>query len=241
MSLYAGAAALLMMIVAASLCTSCLSPGLVHTITPVERPDVETTRYGTALIRSLYCDIVAEPLDKRSWRKIRSSRAYGKTLDPGSFQRTPPLTAFQAVIKNTVNAPIQLKKAQLCFGPHTVDALNADSLRYRLRSSSYSGFNLDAIPSLRRLISEWDLTEDIDYDRDTIDMKLDFIPPRDSILTIIPFERMPVASRTFKLRLVIAAMGSAKTIDFDFTRDEYRTEDRKSGRQDKKDRHAYEE
>jgi hypothetical protein len=238
---YAGAAALLMLLLPASLCVFCLRPGLVHVITPVERPDVETTKYGTALIRSLYCDIMVEPVDAGLWRSIRNSRVYGKIPDPGSLRRTPPLTAFQVVVKNTVNAPIQLQKAQLCSGPHTMDAMTAVGVRDRLKSSPYSGFNLDTILSFRRLISEPDLNEAIDYDRDTIDMKLDFIPPRDSVMTIIAFEKMPVASRKFKLKLVIAAMGNLKTIDFDFARDEYRTGKKENREQYKKERAAHDE
>jgi hypothetical protein len=134
-----------------------------------------------------------------------------------------------------------LQKAQLCFGPHTMDAMTAVGVRDRLKSSPYSGFNLDAILSFRRLISEPDLNEAIDYDRDTIDMKLDFIPPRDSVMTIIAFEKMPVASRKFKLRLVIAAMGNLKTIDFDFARDEYRTGKKENREQYKKERAAHDE
>ena len=238
---YARAAALLILILPASLCISCLRPGLVHVITPVERSEVEITKYGTALIRSLYCDIMVEPVNAGLWRSIRNSEAYGKAPDPGILQATPPLTAFQVVVKNTVNAPIQLKKAQLCFGPHTMDAVTSGGLRGRLKSSSYSGFNPGAMLSFRRLISEWDLTEAIDYDRDTLDMKLDFIPPRDSILTIIAFERIPAASRRFKLRFVIAAMGNLKTIDFDFIRHEYHTGKTNSSEQYKKERAAYDE
>jgi len=233
---YAGAAAFLILILSASLCTSCLRTGLVRSITPVERPDVEATKYGTATVRSLYCDIMVEPVDDGLWRSIRNSAAYGKTPDPGSLQRTPPLTAFQVVVKNTLNAPIQLRNTQLSFGPRTMEAQTADGVRDRLKSPSYSGFNLDAIFSFRRLISERDGSEAIDYDRDTVDMKLDFIPPRDSVLTIIVFERMPVSSRTFKLRFVIAAMGNLKTIDFDFIRDEHR--EGKTKEQYKKDRAA---
>jgi hypothetical protein len=238
---YASRAALLMLILYATVCASCLRHGLVHAITPVERPDVETTRYGTAMIRSLYCDIMVEPVDAGLWRAVRKSNSYGTNPHPGTLQRTPPLIAFQVVVKNTVNAPIRLQNVQLCLGSRTIDALTADGVRDRLKSSSYSGFNLDALFSSRRLISEPVLHEAIDYDRDTIDMSLDFIPPRDSVLTIRAFERPPVASRAFRLRFVIAAMGSLKTIDFDFTRDEHRTRKTNSREQYKKERTDHDE
>jgi len=230
-----------MLILPVTLCISCLRPGLVHIIAPVERSDVETTKYGTAIIRSLYCDIMVEPVDSELWRALRKSEAYGKTPERGILQRTPALTAFQVVVKNTLNAPIQLKKAQLCFGPHTADAMTSGGIRERLKSPSYSGYNFGAMLSYRRLISEWDSMGIIDYDRDTIGMKLDFIPPRDAVLTIIAFERIPVESRKFKLRLVITAMGNLKTIDFDFTRYEYRTGKANIREKYKKERATYDE
>jgi hypothetical protein len=214
---------------------SCLQPGILHDVRPAERTDVEITIYGSALIRSIYCDIMVEPVDEALWSSLRSSQAYGKTPQQGILQRIPSITAFQVILKNTVNAPIQLKKAQLCIGAITVDAMTINEIGARLKSPSYSGFNFGAMLSYRRFISEWDPMKNIDYDRDTIDMKLGFVPPRDAVLTIVAFERIPVEARSFKLRFMITAMGNIKTIDLDFTRREYHTGEKDDSKKNKKE------
>ena len=235
------AAAIMTIILPLMNCLSCLQPGILHDFRPAERADVETTKYGSALIRSIYCDIMVESVDEALWRGLRSSHAYGKTPQQGILQRIPPITAFQVVLKNTVNAPIQLKKAQLCLGADAVDAMTITGIGARLKSPSYSGFNFGAMLSFRRLISEWDSMKNIDYDRDAIDMKLSFVPPRDAVLTIIAFERIPVEARSFKLRFMIAAMGNIKTIDFDFTRREYRTGEKDDSKKSRKESAADDE
>jgi hypothetical protein len=222
-------------------CLSCLRTGILHDIRPAERADVETTKYGTALIRSIYCDISVEPVDEALWLSIRSSDAYGRTPQQGILLRNPPLVAFQIIMKNTLNAPIQLKKARICFGSVAVDAMNVAGIAERLNSPSYSGFNFSEMLSLRRLISEWDYMKNIVYDRDTIGLKLNYVPPRDTVLTMIAFERIPVEVRKFKLQIMIAAMGNIKTVDFDFNRHEYRTGEKDDSKKNRKESAADDE
>lgn len=236
-----GAAVIMIIILPLMTCLSCIRTGLMHEIKPTDRADVETTKYGTAIIRSIYCDIFVEAVDAILWRNIRNSDAYGKTPQPGILQRNPPLVAFQAIVKNTLNAPIQLKKAQLIFSSGAMNAITVTGIGKQLNSPSYSGFNFSAMLSFRRLISEWDYMKNVDYDRDTIDLKLNFVPPRDTVLTIIAFERIPVEVRTFKLQFMIEAMGNIKTIDFDFARHEYRAGEKDDSGKNKKERATYDE
>ncbi|OHD66047.1 MAG: hypothetical protein A2176_09820 [Spirochaetes bacterium RBG_13_51_14] len=207
-----------------ALCLSCLTRReLVRVTRPAERSDIDIIKSGSALIRSLYCDITAEAVDDALWRKLRTARAY--SLVPGSAarQRIPPLTAFHVMVKNTAPTPIRIEKAQVRYGAVARDALAADEIAGRLKSPSYSVYNFCALLSPRRLLEEKDAAGNIDYDRDTISSKLDFVPPNDTVLKLIVFDRIPVEAGTFKLLIRITASGREKIIDFDFTGRDYRT------------------
>ncbi len=210
------------------ICPSCRpGNGLVQETVPAESAMVDLLHARTGRIRSIYCDILVEPVDGDRWGQLMRTRVYRKPGRPPLFRRPPPVTAFLVVLKNTVNAPLRLENVQVISDGMSMDALTADRISARFKSPSYAWCDFGRMLTFRRLVEEPRSMKRIDFDRDTIDMKLDFVPPRDSVIRVIAFERMPVEIRRFKLRFSVAAMGSVREIAVEFTRNEYRDNKKK--------------
>ncbi|HOT46739.1 MAG TPA: hypothetical protein PLM53_18915 [Spirochaetota bacterium] len=196
--------------------------GLVQETLPAESAVVDITGAKTARIRSIYCDITVEPIDASDWERLAGVSAY-RRAGPGPLsRRTPPLAAFLVIVKNTVNAPIRLEKAQILHDGATMAALTADRAGDRLRSPAYSWIDFRKLLSPRRLIAEPEPLRKLDFDRDTIDTRLDFIPPQDHVLTIIAFDWIPVEIRKYRVDFTVSAMGGMRNLAVEFTRNEYR-------------------
>jgi hypothetical protein len=206
---------------------SCL-PGerLVHVTRPVERTDVEITAGGGALIRSVYCDVTVEPADAAFWDRVGRTAAYGKKPSPGARRRVPPLAAFHLIIKSTIGSPLRLERARITAGDTARDSLTRDAVARRLSSPAYSCYDFAGLLSYRRLMVERDSSRWIDYDRETIASTLDFIPPGDSVVTMVLFERPPVGQERFRITLEFSSLGGRKAVSCDFDRRDYRASDR---------------
>lgn len=152
--------------------------GLVQETLPAESAVVDIMGAKTARVRSIYCDIMVEPLDAAGWDRLAKASVYRNTRRRPAFRRTPPLTAFLVILKNTVNAPIRLEKTHLLTAGSSMEALTAERIGTRFRSPAYSWWDFGRMLSLRRLAAEPESLQRIDIDRDTIGTKLDFIPPR---------------------------------------------------------------
>jgi hypothetical protein len=196
--------------------------GMRHETRATERTDLEITKSGAPLVRSIYCDILVQPVDDGLWRKLAMSSAYSSKWKPGLSRRVPPLTAFMVIVTNTVNAPILLEKTELRYGGAVLAELSPAAIGARFRSAAFSIYDFKRLLSFRRIVTGRYAASRVDYDRDTIEEKIDFIPPRDSVIRLVAFEKIPVEARSFRLNFMISAMGTSKQIDFDFTRHEYR-------------------
>ncbi len=216
----AAAAALLMILPHTLSCGQRNS--LVREILPTENIAVDILHARAARVRSVYCEITVEPADDGRWKDLMKTAAYHR---PGSrlvSQRRPPLTAFLVLLKNSVNAPIRIEKTQILVRGDVMDALRADGLGARFRSPAYGWCDFGRLLSIRRMVGEHETLKRIDIDRDTIETRLDFIPPQDSVFTVVAFETIPAHIRRFKLSFTIAALGGTREVSIDFTRHEYR-------------------
>lgn len=214
-----------------SLLVSCM-PGhvIMRDIIPSESAETATTRGGAALVRSIYCDVTAAPVDGDMWASLRSYGSFARKPAPCIRQRVPPVTAFLVVVKSTINAPLTLKGARLVCGESGRGALTAERLARMLRSPAYAGIDVRGLLSPRRIIREVGEAETTDLDRDTIELKLDFVPPRDAVTRVIAFEKVPAEARAITLRLTIGALATEKTLDINFVKREYRAADGEHGR-----------
>ncbi|MBP7739047.1 MAG: hypothetical protein KA369_23970 [Spirochaetes bacterium] len=198
---------------------------LVREILPTENIAVDILQARAARVRSIYCEITVEPVDEARWKDLMKAAAYRKPGPQMALQRTPTLSAFLVLLKNTLNAPLRIEKAQIVAGDAVMEALRADGLGARFRSPAYGWCDFDRLLSIRRMTGEQEALYKIDIDRDTIETRLDFIPPRDTVLAVMAFEKIPPGIRRFKLRFSIAALGGTREVLIDFTRREYRAAD----------------
>ena len=212
---------------ATALLLSCL-PGerLVHLVRPVERTDVEITADGGALIRSVLCDVTIEPADAALWDRLAKTAAYGKKPAPGARRRVPPLAAFHLIIKSTVGSPLRLERSRISYGDGAGDSLERGAVARRLASPAYSYYNFAGLLSYRRLTRERDSCRWIDYDRETLASTLDFIPPGDTVVTMMLLERPSAGQERFRLTLEFSSAGNRRAVSCDFTARDYRASDR---------------
>lgn len=214
-----------------SLSGSCM-PGhsITREIIPSESAGTAMTPNGAALVRSIYCDITAAPVDGDMWARLRSSGSFAWKPPPCAGRRVPPVTAFLVVVKSTINAPLTLKGARLICGGSDRGTLTAERLARMLRSPAYAGIDVRGLLSPRRIIREVGEAGSIDLDHDIIELKLDFVPPRDAVMQVIAFDKIPAEARAITLRLTIGALGTERTLDIEFTRREYRAGHGEPGR-----------
>ncbi|HPV42336.1 MAG TPA: hypothetical protein PKX40_14250 [Spirochaetota bacterium] len=196
--------------------------GLVQETIPAESAVVDITGAKTAMVRSIYCDISVEPIEASDWERIARSPVYRRAGPRPPSRRKPPFAAFLVIVKNTVNAPIRLEKVQLLYDGASMEALTAEAAVKRFGSPAYSWLDFSKLLSPRRLIVEPEPLRKLDFAMDTIDTRLDFIPPQDHVLTIIAFDWIPVEIRNYKIDFTVAALGAMRNIAVDFTRNEYR-------------------
>ncbi len=199
---------------------------LVRLTRALERPDIEITAGGSALIRGVYCDMMLEPVDGALWKKLVRTSAYMKKPARGARRRVPPVAAFHVIIKSTISAPLRLENARLVSGDTARERMTADAIAVRLKSPAYAAYNFAGLLSYRRLTVETDTSRWIDYDRETIATTFDFIPPYDTVVTMLLFERPPAGNEKLRLILELSASGNRRSISYDLISRDYRTGDR---------------
>lgn len=192
---------------------SCAPRALERFSRPVQRPGVEITEDGPVLVRSIYCDIAVEHLREDSLRRLLARSREGRRC---ISRRLDPLLVFHVIIRSTVDMPIMVKRAELIHAGGTSASLGTGELRARLSPPRYSDCDPGAVFTFRRLVEERASWSAIDPGADTVESRLDFIPPRDTAAGTIVFDRIPTASRRFTLRFTIDATGRTRMVDFPF-------------------------
>lgn len=202
---------------------TCQSSGLLYVTSAEDQADIEITENGSPLIRSVLCDITAEPVDRAMWQKILKSSAYAARYSSSVPQRIPPLLFFHIIIKSTTTLPFKFERAVLRYGKTAMPQLTAGDIKSRLASPAYFSINVPALLTSRRLLAEHDTALKIDYDKETIAVYYDFIPPQDTMIFLIAFDRIQTKVRSYKLMLEMTSSQGKKIIEFHFNRHDYRT------------------
>ena len=182
----------------------------------VERPEVEITRSGAALIRSSACDVIMESLDPALWRVLLRSAAYTRSPNLKIGQRLPPLTFVHVIIRNTSPAPLTVSSARIRAGETDLPRLSAGDLGRILASPSYSIFDFNSLLSFRRLLEERDSAALINYDADTVGSLFPFVPPGDTAVTVLAFGRVPADAGSWRVSITVEAGRNKKDLNFDF-------------------------
>lgn len=197
--------------------------GIERGITPVERPDTEVRRDRCAIIRSVKYEAAAEFLHDADWEKLLKYDVFQKKKEGVSNPRIPRLHFFQVVITNLSEAPLQVESITLKYGDTEQAALTPAEVMKKCASPAYSLFSFEGILSFKKLIAERACSSQINYGKDLIDYRLDFISPGDRVLKIAAFAWIPVEQRDLRIVLALKFPGEKKIVDFDFHRSEYRT------------------
>jgi hypothetical protein len=196
-----------------ALALSCVPTSLERFSRPLDRPGVEITEEGPALVRSVYCDIAVEHLGEDSLRRRLGQTREGRRCVSG---RLAPLVVFRVIIRSTVDMPLRVERTELVHAGGVAVSLDADALGARLSPHRGSECDPGALRIFRRLLEERDSWSATTPDGDTVESRLDFIPPRDAVEGLIVFDRIPTSSRRFTLRFTINATGRTRNVEIPF-------------------------
>jgi nanoRNase/pAp phosphatase (c-di-AMP/oligoRNAs hydrolase) len=199
--------------------------GIERAINPVDKLDTEIKKESCGLIRSRNVDAAAEYISEGDWDRILKCTMFTKPKPAESDFRIPKIFFFHAVISNTGDVPVTIESISLKYSGREHKPFEAEAVIRKCKSPSFSIFNFNSILRNKRLLGDKNCIADINYERDVIDYKFDFINPGDTIIRITAFDWIPVENRDIRLvlRIVEPASGQKKIIDFDFIRSEYRT------------------
>ena len=223
------------LVITFSLC--CSSGQMDRRATPKESVRMETLKAGRGLVRSMYCDLYADELNPSEWERLFDCESFKKKIDRSDIRspRIPELLFIRIMLRNTSKFPIRIGDVTIVYGKNTAPALDRKALDEYIRSPMYTPVNWDYLLAPRTLLQVPE-TEIINYDKDSVRTTLDFIPSGDTVMRIIPFQRVPVQERDFTLKLTVTDGRDKKIIDFEFHRFEYRTSGKDFLKPEKKER-----
>lgn len=197
-------------------------PGLLRETVFIDHPAIEMRDERCALIRAQLLDVSLQPIEAEDWEKLLEYEPFAG--EKNETQRVPRLLFFQMTALNSGNRPWLLKNLSLAIvhGGTEKSPLSAQKASELYTSPAYSSINFTNLFAPRRLITEKYCIEEIDYERDLIEYRLEFINPGERVLLIYAFEWLPVEVREFSLRATLKEGEVKKSIDFGVRRLEYR-------------------
>jgi len=183
-----------------------------------ERGDVNIVGGRAGLIRTVYCDIYIENLSRELREKIYESDVYG-----GGGRGFPVEPCFQFIITNTWSRPLKIDKISIRYDSSDREPEFFDYIKDSEYAEKRFSVNLNSMQQYRRLLSDDELIDEIDYDTETVEYRSDFIAPGDKILFYRFFPVVP-HRKGVKIYIIIKYFEMKKIIDFDITRFEYMNE-----------------
>lgn len=201
--------------------------GIERIIAPVERLDVSVVN-ESALIRTQYCDIYMEYIDRKKWESVLKFSRYSN----GKFSyRIPHFSPYFITVKNAFTKPLKISRIDLIVKDKIYPRLTSDELNAEFATEQYKNFNFTGLNTARRLLPvsiEADVTvppvNKINFEKDTAAFLPDYIVPDDIIVFFALFSASPASGDKYKIKIEMDAGGFKKVIDFDFVKSEYRTE-----------------
>lgn len=180
-----------------------------------ERADVEIVKGRAGLIRTVYCDIYIEYVDADGWNYIRKNSTFR-----GDGIGYPVKPCFFIIVVNTWNRPVVVEKVESLYNGKLNAAEDFSFIRDPDYAASRYSVNLDRMMKPRRLLSDGDIFEEIDFDEDSLEYRLDFIAPGDRVSFFRFFRRVP-GGKSSKISMTIKYFDMKKVIDFDIGRFDY--------------------
>jgi hypothetical protein len=215
--------AIILTIISLLMITSCGQRfGITRYDRPQENAVIDIEEEGTAIIRSLYCDITIKELKDNSFLKIINNKEF-QNNNSQKKMRVPKLHFFTVSIKNTTNYPIVLKSIQRTYDSDNDAILTAVDIKKQYKSPLYQGIDFETLLHPRRLSTDDFQNKKFEYARDTLRSQLSFISPGDTIMQIIAFKKLPLNVRNYAINFTISRRSLEKIIAFDMVRFEYRS------------------
>jgi len=181
-----------------------------------ERSDVDIVGGRAGLIRTLYCDLYIEYVDRESWNYLKSFKVF-----KGNGWGLPVDPCFHFIIVNTWNKPFVIEKVEVFYKDESIPSEDFSFIKDSSYLESRYSINLFSILKRRRIFSGRVLVKDIDFESDTAEYKLNFIAPGDNISFFSFFKSIP-SGKLSKIRVAIKYLDVKKVIDFDIGRFEYK-------------------
>jgi len=184
----------------------------------MERGDVDIVGGRAGLIRTVYCDIYIENLS----REQRSS-VYDSDVYRGRGKGFPLEPCFQFIVSNTWSRPLKIDKISIRYDSVDRTPEFYSYIKDRDYPEKRFAVDLNSMQKYRRLLTDDELIDEIDYDSETVEYRSDFIAPGDKILFYRFFPVVP-HSKGVRVYITIKYFEMKKIIDFDITRFEYMNE-----------------
>ena len=197
-------------------CLSC-SHGLIErTETAVSDIYVTAGYGGKAVIKNVYTEFSIRHIPEKEIKQILSNKSFA----PDSACRIPHLLFFIVTVKNTGELPLFFTGANILYEKTRRSAIEPEQFRQKFASPVYNSFNFDKLTAARRVISS-DI--EADFPADTINYKLDFILPNETLIKVMAFDYPPPAVTGYRLEFAFKTRNLPRTIGLNMKRFEYRT------------------
>lgn len=183
---------------------------------PVQRRDVDITRWNAAILRSYYCNIQLEGADRGMYDYLRNIAFFR-----GDGRDYPSNPGFCIIITNVWDKPLQVSRIEIITGDKVIPPEFYSFVREPGYTKKRYAVNLDELWKTRRLLKDPLPVRELDLCNETIEYGMDFIVPGDSVFFFRTFGWIPSGSENVKLRIAIKYNEMEKVIDFDLADFEY--------------------
>lgn len=182
---------------------------------PAGSYDMQVYRGSTGIIRTQFCNVSLVNIDSDLWKYLSKTDTFR-----GKGSGFPSSQCFCIMVVNTWDRPLQVSRIEVLSGgelvrPETYSfKQGSDYLKNRY------AVNLEELWKMRRMLTDNIILQEIDFDSETLEYKMDYIVPGDFIVFFRTFDwiRPDVPA---KLRIGIKYNEMEKVIDFDLARFEY--------------------
>lgn len=198
--------------------------GIERGIRPNDSRRGEVKNEVCSIMRTGDIEAAVTPVDTGDWERIFEYEPYcSKSTKVGTY-RVPRLLFFHITVANKGSSTITVDPSamKLAYGEAVAKPLAKDAMAARFASPAYAVFNFANILTAQHLNSNAMCPREINFEKDTGGPAPPAIEPGGRIMVFAAFDWVPVEFRRMTLSLEIAG-DEKKSIDFGFTRFEYRT------------------